>query len=75
MRERFQNPSLDHRLSDIARNHDEKKLRRFQPVIDLAHELGLNVRQPRLTAALRANSGDIAAAILERALSEIGPLD
>jgi tagaturonate reductase len=55
VRERFQNPFLDHRLSDIARNHDEKKLRRFQPVIDLAHELGLNVRQPRLTAALRAS--------------------
>ncbi|WP_296224582.1 mannitol dehydrogenase family protein [Ralstonia sp. UBA689] len=54
VRERFQNPFLDHRLSDIARNHDEKKLRRFQPVMDLARELGLGIGQPRLRAALRA---------------------
>ncbi|WP_437596070.1 mannitol dehydrogenase family protein [Sorangium sp. So ce590] len=54
VRQRFQNPFLDHRLSDIARNHGEKKRRRFGPVIELAHELGLNLEQPRLHAALRA---------------------
>jgi tagaturonate reductase len=53
VRERFENPFLDHRLSDIARNHEQKKARRFQPVIDLACEFGLNLSQPRLRAALR----------------------
>ncbi|WP_437976903.1 mannitol dehydrogenase family protein [Sorangium sp. So ce295] len=53
VRQRFQNPFLDHRLSDIARNHGEKKRRRFGPVVELARELGLNLDQPRLRAALR----------------------
>ncbi|CAN91400.1 MULTISPECIES: D-mannonate oxidoreductase [Sorangium] len=53
VRQRFQNPFLDHRLSDIARNHGEKKRRRLGPVIELARELGLNLDQPRLHAALR----------------------
>jgi len=52
VRERFENPFLDHRLADIARNHEQKKQRRFQPVIDLAHELRLQLKQPRLRAAL-----------------------
>ncbi|WP_437716191.1 mannitol dehydrogenase family protein [Sorangium sp. So ce448] len=52
VRQRFQNPFLDHRLSDIARNHGEKMRRRFVPVIELARELGLNLDQPRLHAAL-----------------------
>jgi tagaturonate reductase len=52
VRERFDNPFLDHRLADISRNHDQKKLRRFKPVIDLARELGLQLEQPRLNAAL-----------------------
>lgn len=54
VRERFENPFLDHRLADIARNHSEKKVRRFQPVVEMAVELGLKIDQPRLTAALRA---------------------
>lgn len=54
VRERFENPFLDHRLADIARNHEEKKRRRFQPVVDLAREFGLKIEQPRLHAALRA---------------------
>ncbi|XXY49914.1 mannitol dehydrogenase family protein [Sorangium sp. So ce269] len=53
VRERFENPFLDHRLSDIARNHAEKKRRRFGPVIELARELGLSLEQPRLHASLR----------------------
>ncbi|CAN7337190.1 mannitol dehydrogenase family protein [Trinickia sp. LjRoot230] len=53
VRERFENPFLDHRLADIARNHSEKKMRRFQPVVEMAVELGLKIDQPRLTTALR----------------------
>jgi tagaturonate reductase len=52
VRERFENPFLDHRLSDIARNHEQKKQRRFKPVIELARELGLPIELPRLKAAL-----------------------
>lgn len=52
VRERFENPFLDHRLADIARNHEQKKERRFRPVIELARELGLAIAQPRLKAAL-----------------------
>lgn len=52
VRERFENPFLDHRLADIARNHEQKKERRFGPVIELARELGLAIAQPRLKAAL-----------------------
>ncbi|MCC8395907.1 mannitol dehydrogenase family protein [Paraburkholderia sp. MMS20-SJTR3] len=55
VRERFENPFLDHRLADIARNHEQKKLRRFGPVIELARELGVRVEQPRLRAALGAS--------------------
>jgi tagaturonate reductase len=52
VRDRFENPFLVHRLADIARNHDEKKVRRFQPVIDLARELKLDIEQTRLRDAL-----------------------
>ncbi len=54
VRERFENPFLDHRLADIARNHEQKKQRRFKPLIELARELGVQVEQPRLNAALAA---------------------
>ncbi|SAL78423.1 mannitol dehydrogenase domain-containing protein [Caballeronia peredens] len=54
VRDRFENPFLVHRLADIARNHDEKKLRRFQPVIDLARELKLDIEQKRLRDALES---------------------
>ncbi|SPB18692.1 D-mannonate oxidoreductase [Caballeronia novacaledonica] len=52
VRERFENPFLVHRLADIARNHGEKKVRRFRPVIDLARELNLDIEQKRLRGAL-----------------------
>jgi tagaturonate reductase len=52
VRDRFENPFLDHRLSDIARNHAEKKQRRFKPAVELAHQLGLNIDQRWLIAAL-----------------------
>lgn len=53
VRERFENPFLDHRLADIARNHGEKKERRLRPVVAMAAELGLELAQPRLNEALR----------------------
>jgi tagaturonate reductase len=52
VRDRFENPFLDHRLSDIALNHAEKKQRRFKPAVDLAGELGLKIEQRRLVEAL-----------------------
>lgn len=39
--ERFANPFLDHRLSDIEQNHREKVQRRLRPVIDMAQRHGL----------------------------------
>lgn len=56
VRERFLNPFLDHRLADIARNHDEKKERRLRPVVTMTAELGLGLAQPRLNAALRTTA-------------------
>ena len=52
VRDRFSNPYLAHRLADIAQNHAQKKQRRFAPVLALAGELGLDLAQPRLRAAL-----------------------
>jgi tagaturonate reductase len=52
VRDRFLNPFLDHRLADIAQNHEEKTRRRLAPVVALAAELGLDLPQPRLRAAL-----------------------
>lgn len=52
VRERFLNPFLKHRIADIASNHEEKKQRRFAPVIARAGELGLNLPQARLKKAL-----------------------
>jgi tagaturonate reductase len=50
--ERFSNPFLDHRLSEIFTNHEAKKRRRFGGLIDLAESNDVRVRQPRLRAAL-----------------------
>ena len=50
--DRFANPFLDHRLSDIAQNHPEKLERRVGAFLAWAAELGLAGRQPRLAAAL-----------------------
>jgi tagaturonate reductase len=52
LRERLKNPFLDHRLSDIAQDHAQKKRRRFEPVVAWAAELGLGLPQARLRAAL-----------------------
>ena len=52
VRDRLLNPFLAHRLSDIAKDHAQKKQRRFAPLVALAGELGLALPQPRLRAAL-----------------------
>lgn len=52
LRERLLNPFLDHRLSDIAQNHAQKKQRRLAPVVALADKLQCGLAQPRLRAAL-----------------------
>ncbi|WP_347558053.1 mannitol dehydrogenase family protein [Robbsia sp. KACC 23696] len=53
VRDRFDNPFLAHRLADIATHHEQKKQRRFKPIIDLADELGVNIAHRYLRAALR----------------------
>src|SRR3984957_9297059 len=50
--ERFSNPFLNHRLSEIFTNHEAKKQRRFGGLIDLAKTSGVNTTLPRLKAAL-----------------------
>ena len=50
--DRFRNPFLDHRLSEISINHEAKKQRRFGGLIELAETKGVHTRQPRLRAAL-----------------------
>lgn len=53
LRERFENPFLNHRIADIAQNHAQKKLRRLGPVVALSEERGLHtLAQTRLRAAL-----------------------
>jgi tagaturonate reductase len=50
--ERFSNPFLNHRLSEIFTNHEAKKRRRFGGLIDLATANGVSVKQPGLKTAL-----------------------
>jgi tagaturonate reductase len=50
--ERFCNPFLDHRLAEIFINHEAKKRRRFGGAIELAAANNVQVKQPRLRAAL-----------------------
>jgi tagaturonate reductase len=50
--ERFSNPFLNHRLSEIFTNHEAKRQRRFGGLIDLAGTNSVRVGQPRLKAAL-----------------------
>ena len=52
LRERLLNPVLAHRLADIAQNHEQKKQRRFAPIVSLAAQLEPQLPQPRLRAAL-----------------------
>jgi tagaturonate reductase len=50
--ERFSNPFLNHRLSEIVTNHKAKKRRRFGGLIELADTNGVRINLPRLNAAL-----------------------
>jgi len=52
VRERFENPFLDHRIADIAQNHAQKKQRRFGPIVALAAERAPQLKLSRLQAAL-----------------------
>jgi len=48
--ERFQNPYLDHKLSDIAKGHDQKIIHRLQPTFDdYLRQFG---HQPKLLSEL-----------------------
>jgi tagaturonate reductase len=55
VRERFLNPFLAHRLSDIAANHREKIKRRIVPLVELAASLSLPNAQPHLHELLAAH--------------------
>jgi tagaturonate reductase len=55
LRERLLNPFLAHPLADIAQNHEQKKARRIQPLVDLARRHAPTLRQPLLLAALSAH--------------------
>lgn len=46
--ERFANPFLVHKLSDIAQNHGEKIERRIAAFLDWGKALGMDAGQPRL---------------------------
>ena len=52
VRERFGNPYLDHRIADIAQNHEAKVERRILPLIELANSLSMRDAQPRLRGLL-----------------------
>lgn len=52
VRDRFMNPFVNHRLSDIAGNHAEKKRRRLQPVLNRGKKLTPPLAQPRLSAIM-----------------------
>jgi tagaturonate reductase len=50
--DRFENPFLDHRLSDIAQNHREKVVRRLEGFMTWS-----GVAAPKLSAILAAAHG------------------
>jgi tagaturonate reductase len=52
LRERLLNPFLAHRLADIAQNHEQKKARRLEPLVELARAHTPALQQPRLQAVL-----------------------
>ncbi len=51
VRDRFLNPFLQHRIADIAQNHEEKKRRRFLPVVAMGQGIA-GLEQPKLEGAL-----------------------
>jgi tagaturonate reductase len=51
--ERFRNPFLNHRISDIAQNHPAKVRRRLGSFVDWVHERDPRLGFPRLSAILQ----------------------
>lgn len=51
VRDRFLNPFLQHRIADIAQNHEVKKRRRFLPVVEMGRGIA-GFEQPQLDGAL-----------------------
>ena len=56
--ERLCNPFLDHRWLKYITNHEAKKQRRFGGLIELAKTNDVQVKLPRLRAALASELGD-----------------
>ena len=54
VRERFENPFLEHRIADIFQNHAQKKQRRFAPVLALAEQHAATLPFLRMRAALES---------------------
>ncbi len=50
--DRFANPFLAHRLSDIAASHAEKVRRRIAAFVDWGEALGITAPQPRLRGVI-----------------------
>lgn len=50
--DRFANPFLDHRMSDIAQNHAEKVRRRIAVLLERAEALNIDLPAPRLRAVV-----------------------
>lgn len=55
-KERFANPFLDHKLDDIAQNHDEKLQRRIVAFLKWARANGDTGGKPQLTAAIEGKT-------------------
>ena len=55
LRDRLLNPFLEHRLADIAQNHEQKKARRIAPLIALAALHCPRLAQHRLRAVVEQN--------------------
>jgi len=53
--ERFANPFLDHRIADIAQNHQQKVERRIAAMLDWAVTKGDHSEKPALTAIVTRN--------------------
>jgi tagaturonate reductase len=54
VRERFENPFLEHRIADIFQNHAQKKQRRFAPMLALAEQQVAKLPMLRMRAALES---------------------
>ena len=58
LRERLLNPFIAHRIAEIAQNHEQKKQRRFAPIVAMATSRGLPLPLKRLRGALRGFPSD-----------------